>query len=102
MGYLIGQQAGSLPPPGGFAVVEGGLIGALVLYHVAAAPRDRRDLDLPHDRALAAGRAGGIAFVVLGRPSRPAAGAVRAVELIGPVVLSAMAVVVPTEATACG
>lgn len=33
MGYLIGQQAGALPIPGGIGAVNGGLLGALVLYH---------------------------------------------------------------------
>jgi uncharacterized membrane protein YbhN (UPF0104 family) len=32
MAYLIGSAAGSLPVPGGIGVVEGGMIGLLVLY----------------------------------------------------------------------
>jgi uncharacterized membrane protein YbhN (UPF0104 family) len=32
MGYLVGQLAGEIPIPGGLGAVEGGLIGALVLY----------------------------------------------------------------------
>ena len=32
MGYLVGQLAGEIPIPGGLGVVEGGLIGALILY----------------------------------------------------------------------
>jgi uncharacterized membrane protein YbhN (UPF0104 family) len=37
MAYLIGSAAGSLPVPGGIGVVEGGMIGALVLYGAPAA-----------------------------------------------------------------
>jgi uncharacterized membrane protein YbhN (UPF0104 family) len=32
MGYLVGSLAGALPLPGGLGAVDGGLIGALVLY----------------------------------------------------------------------
>lgn len=32
MAYLVGQLAGEIPIPGGIGVVDGGLIGALVLY----------------------------------------------------------------------
>jgi uncharacterized membrane protein YbhN (UPF0104 family) len=32
MGYLVGSLAGALPVPGGLGAVDGGLIGALVLY----------------------------------------------------------------------
>jgi uncharacterized membrane protein YbhN (UPF0104 family) len=32
MAYLIGSAAGSIPTPAGIGVVEGGMIGALVLY----------------------------------------------------------------------
>jgi uncharacterized membrane protein YbhN (UPF0104 family) len=38
MGYLIGSLAGALPLPGGLGAVDGGLIGALVLYGSPAAP----------------------------------------------------------------
>jgi uncharacterized membrane protein YbhN (UPF0104 family) len=38
MGYLVGSLAGALPLPGGLGVVDGGLIGALVLYGSPAAP----------------------------------------------------------------
>jgi uncharacterized membrane protein YbhN (UPF0104 family) len=38
MGYLVGSLAGSLPLPAGLGVVEGGMIGALVLYGAPAAP----------------------------------------------------------------
>jgi uncharacterized membrane protein YbhN (UPF0104 family) len=35
MGYLIGQLGGLLPIPGGLGGVEGGLVGALVVYGVS-------------------------------------------------------------------
>jgi uncharacterized membrane protein YbhN (UPF0104 family) len=38
MGYLVGSFVGSLPLPAGLGVVEGGMIGALVLYGSPAAP----------------------------------------------------------------
>jgi uncharacterized membrane protein YbhN (UPF0104 family) len=38
MGYLVGSIAGTLPLPAGLGVVDGGLIGALVLYGSPAAP----------------------------------------------------------------
>jgi uncharacterized membrane protein YbhN (UPF0104 family) len=38
MGYLVGSLGAAVPVPGGFGAVEGGLIGALVLYGAPAAP----------------------------------------------------------------
>jgi uncharacterized membrane protein YbhN (UPF0104 family) len=38
MGYLVGSLAGALPLPAGLGAVDGGLIGALVLYGSPAAP----------------------------------------------------------------
>jgi uncharacterized membrane protein YbhN (UPF0104 family) len=38
MGYLIGSLATALPTPAGLGAVEGGLIGALVLYGAPAIP----------------------------------------------------------------
>jgi uncharacterized protein (TIRG00374 family) len=38
MGYLIGQLGGALPLPGGIGGIDGGLIGTLIVYGVAAAP----------------------------------------------------------------
>lgn len=38
MGYLVGSLGAVLPVPGGFGALEGGLIGALVLYGAPAAP----------------------------------------------------------------
>jgi uncharacterized protein (TIRG00374 family) len=37
MGYLIGQLGGLLPIPGGVGGIDGGLIGALIVYGVPAA-----------------------------------------------------------------
>jgi uncharacterized membrane protein YbhN (UPF0104 family) len=34
MAYLVGMLANSLPVPGGFVAVEGGLVGMLLLFHV--------------------------------------------------------------------
>ena len=38
MGYLVGSLGAALPLPGGIGAVEGGLIGALVLYGAPAGP----------------------------------------------------------------
>jgi uncharacterized membrane protein YbhN (UPF0104 family) len=38
MGYLVGSLAGALPLPAGLGIVEGGMIGALVLYGAPPAP----------------------------------------------------------------
>jgi Lysylphosphatidylglycerol synthase TM region len=38
MGYVVGSLAAALPIPAGLGVLEGGLIGALVLYGAPAAP----------------------------------------------------------------
>ncbi len=38
MGYLVGSLAGALPLPAGLGVVDGGLVGALVLYGAPVAP----------------------------------------------------------------
>ena len=38
MAYLIGQLGGALPIPGGLGGIDGGLIGTLVVFGVAAAP----------------------------------------------------------------
>ncbi len=37
MGYLVGQLGGLLPIPGGIGGIEGGLIGALIVYGLPAA-----------------------------------------------------------------
>ncbi|MGH2833419.1 MAG: lysylphosphatidylglycerol synthase transmembrane domain-containing protein, partial [Solirubrobacteraceae bacterium] len=34
MAYLVGMLANSLPVPGGFIAVEGGLVGMLLLFHI--------------------------------------------------------------------
>jgi uncharacterized membrane protein YbhN (UPF0104 family) len=38
MGYLVGSLGSAVPVPGGIGAVEGGLIGALVLYGAPAGP----------------------------------------------------------------
>jgi uncharacterized membrane protein YbhN (UPF0104 family) len=38
MAYLLGQMGGLLPIPGGIGGIDGGLIGAFVVFGVAAAP----------------------------------------------------------------
>ena len=38
MGYVVGSIAGALPLPAGLGAVDGGLIGALILYGSPAAP----------------------------------------------------------------
>jgi uncharacterized membrane protein YbhN (UPF0104 family) len=38
MAYLIGQLGGALPLPGGLGGIDGGLIGTLIIFGVAAAP----------------------------------------------------------------
>jgi uncharacterized membrane protein YbhN (UPF0104 family) len=38
LAYIIGYAANALPVPGGIGVLEGGLVGALVLYGVPAMP----------------------------------------------------------------
>ena len=37
MAYLVGMLANSIPVPGGFVAVEGGLVGMLLLFHVRPA-----------------------------------------------------------------
>jgi len=37
MGYLIGQLGGLLPIPGGIGGIDGGLIGALIVFGLPAA-----------------------------------------------------------------
>jgi uncharacterized membrane protein YbhN (UPF0104 family) len=38
MGYLVGSLAGALPLPAGLGAVDGGMIGALVLYGAPVLP----------------------------------------------------------------
>jgi uncharacterized membrane protein YbhN (UPF0104 family) len=68
MAYLIGSAAGSLPVPGGIGVVEGGMIGLLVLY---GAPAICAGIAVLAYRAISTGlplALGGIALLALGRP----------------------------------
>lgn len=67
MGYLIGQLAGSLPIPVGIGLVEGGLLGALLLYGVAAAPAAAAILMYRAIALWLPALLGGIAFIALRR-----------------------------------
>jgi uncharacterized membrane protein YbhN (UPF0104 family) len=72
MAYLIGSAAGSLPVPGGIGVVEGGMIGALVLY---GAPAACAGIAVLAYRAISTGvplALGGAGLLTLCRPGRPA------------------------------
>jgi uncharacterized membrane protein YbhN (UPF0104 family) len=65
MAYLLGSSAGSLPVPAGIGVVEGGMIGALVLY---GAPAACAAIAVLTYRALSTGlplALGGVAFLTL-------------------------------------
>jgi uncharacterized protein (TIRG00374 family) len=67
MAHLIGQMAGIIPIPGGVGAVDGGLVGALVLYGVpfeaaAAAVLLYRAISLTLPAVL-----GSIAFLLLRR-----------------------------------
>jgi uncharacterized membrane protein YbhN (UPF0104 family) len=69
MAYLIGSAAGSLPVPGGIGVVEGGMIGLLVLY---GAPAICAGIAVLAYRAVSTGlplALGGIALLAPGRPA---------------------------------
>ena len=69
MAYLIGSAAGSLPVPGGIGVVEGGMIGLLVLY---GAPAICAGVAVLAYRAVSTGlplALGGIALLAPGRPA---------------------------------
>ena len=76
MAYLVGMLANSVPIPGGFVAVEGGLVGMLLLFgvrpasHVVVAVRH-----LPRDLAVDAAVIGSLAFLSLrreiGKPLAP-------------------------------
>jgi uncharacterized membrane protein YbhN (UPF0104 family) len=69
MAYLIGSAAGSLPVPGGIGVVEGGMIGLLVLY---GAPAICAGIAVLAYRAVSTGlplALGAIVLPALGRPA---------------------------------
>jgi uncharacterized membrane protein YbhN (UPF0104 family) len=70
MAYLIGSAAGSLPVPGGIGVVEGGMIGALILY---GAPAGCAGIAVLAYRAVSTGlplALGGVGLLTLCRPAR--------------------------------
>jgi uncharacterized membrane protein YbhN (UPF0104 family) len=69
MAYVIGSAAGSLPVPGGIGVVEGGMIGALVLY---GAPAGCAGIAVLAYRAVSTGlplALGGVGLLTLCRPA---------------------------------
>jgi uncharacterized membrane protein YbhN (UPF0104 family) len=71
MAYLLGSAAGSLPVPAGIGVVEGGMIGALVLY---GAPAACAAIAVLSYRAVSTGlplALGGVAFLRLCQRLRP-------------------------------
>ena len=70
MAYLIGSAAGSLPIPAGIGVVEGGMIGLLVLF---GAPAICAGIAVLAYRAVSTGvplAAGSVAFLTLGKRGR--------------------------------
>jgi uncharacterized membrane protein YbhN (UPF0104 family) len=74
MAYLIGMLGNALPVPGGIGAVDGGLLGALVLYGVPAAPAAAAVLVYRAIALWLPAAAGGIAVISL-RRSRQRAGA---------------------------
>ena len=74
MAYLIGMLGNALPLPGGIGAVDGGLLGALVLYGVPAAPAAAAVLVYRAIALWLPAAAGGIAVIAL-RRGRVAAGA---------------------------
>jgi uncharacterized membrane protein YbhN (UPF0104 family) len=70
MAYLVGSAAGSLPVPAGIGVVDGGMIGALVLY---GAPATCAGIAVLAYRAVSTGlplALGGVAFLRLCQHAR--------------------------------
>lgn len=81
MGYLVGSLAGALPLPAGLGAVDGGLIGALVLYGAPPAPAAAavllyRGISLSVPLVL-----GGVAWAV--RPARPTVRSEESVARLG-------------------
>ena len=87
--YLIGQLGNLVPLPGGIGGVEGGLIGALVLYGVAAVPATAAVLLYRVVQLWLPAGLGALAFVQLRRMLRGEAsdiamcGEGEAVEILG-------------------
>jgi uncharacterized membrane protein YbhN (UPF0104 family) len=70
MAYLIGSAAGSLPIPAGIGVVEGGMVGLLVVF---GAPAICAGIAVLAYRAVSVGvplAVGGVALLTLGQPIR--------------------------------
>jgi uncharacterized membrane protein YbhN (UPF0104 family) len=77
LGYIIGYAANSLPVPGGIGVLEGGLVGALVLYGAPVMPATAAVL-LYHAISFWIPSLGGVsayALTTLGRRAGSEAGA---------------------------
>ena len=72
LAYQIAYMSNLLPVPGGIGVLDGRIVGALVLYGVGAAG-DRGHRRLPRDRVLDPGGVGDDR--VPGAPPHPAAAA---------------------------
>jgi uncharacterized membrane protein YbhN (UPF0104 family) len=75
LGYLIGQLGGLLPIPGGLGGIDGGLIGTLIVYDIAAAPAAAAVLVYRVILFWLPLLAGAVAFISLrrglNRPDRP-------------------------------
>ena len=84
MGYLIGQLGGALPLPGGIGGIDGGLVGALVVYGAKAADAGGGRARLPHHPVLAAadrGRDRVRAAAARARARRPRGAQLRALSV---------------------
>jgi uncharacterized membrane protein YbhN (UPF0104 family) len=78
MAYLIGMLGSALPVPGGIGAVDGGLLGALVLYGVPAAPAAAAVLIYRAISLWLPAVAGGLAVIALRRSRQPAGASDRA------------------------
>jgi uncharacterized membrane protein YbhN (UPF0104 family) len=89
LGYLIGMLGGNVPLPGGIGGVDGGLIGALTLYHEPLAATTVAALTYHAISLWVPAVVGSLAFVrlraTLQRDERPAAICMPLAEPIGPV-----------------
>jgi uncharacterized membrane protein YbhN (UPF0104 family) len=70
MAYLIGELGGLIPVPGGIGGVDAGLVGTLVLYHVAITPAAGAVLAYRAIALIVPALTGGVAFVALRRTLR--------------------------------
>lgn len=81
LGYIIGYAANALPVPGGIGVLEGGLIGALVLYGTPVMPATAAVL-LYHTIAFWIPSLGGTVAYTLTLTRQPAPPASRSVDVL--------------------